>query len=558
VDVLLVGLPGSGKSAIGRRLAGRHDAPFIDLDENIERTAGQRVADIFAAEGEVGFRARERAAVGELGEPTDGPTIQRVIATGGGAVVDPHNRWLLYRGRTVIWLDGASEALAQRLRHSPNPRPLLAGADPIGAIRSLAAARERFYAAGYRVNGLAPVAAVLDAVEAIVSVPPAAGTRLLDAHTAIGRMVLGEGIAPEVLVEQLSRMEARRAIVVSEPGAWGFVGPAITAALESAGLPLELVVFPEGEAAKRLGRIEHAASALADLRVERSEPLVAVGGGAIGDSAGFLAATYLRGIPIIHIPTTLVAQLDSSIGGKTAVDLPEGKNLVGAFHQPAAVIADVSYLRTLPDRQRRAALAEAVKMAALGDERLFEALEAGGGAIASGEDAAFADGSAAEVVERAAWAKVETVVADERELGGPPRTTGTAAAGRLALNLGHSIGHAVEAAGGYEALLHGEAVAYGLRAACRIGLEVGVTPPARAERIGDLLDGLALGTGRLPFPATVVHQHLGTDKKHAAGLLRWVLPTADGVVVRSDVPEGVVDAAIAALLEPAAAGASSR
>jgi len=197
-------------------------------------------------------------------------------------------------------------------------------------------------------------------------------------------------------------------------------------------------------------------------------------------------------------------------------------------------------------------------MAALGDERLFEALEAGGGAIASGEDAAFADGSAAEVVERAAWAKVETVVADERELGGPPRTTGTAAAGRLALNLGHSIGHAVEAAGGYEALLHGEAVAYGLRAACRIGLEVGVTPPARAERIGDLLDGLALGTGRLPFPATVVHQHLGTDKKHAAGLLRWVLPTADGVVVRSDVPEGVVDAAIAALLEPAAAGASSR
>ena len=158
--------------------------------------------------------------------------------------------------------------------------------------------------------------------------------------------------------------------------------------------------------------------------MERGEPLVAIGGGAIGDSAGFLAAVYLRGIPLIHVPTTLVAQLDSSIGGKTAVDLPEGKNLVGAFHQPTAVIADVATLRTLPERQRRAALGEAVKMAALGDERLFELLEADGEAIALGTDAAFDDGAVAELVERAAWAKVEVVLADERERGGAPEPAG--------------------------------------------------------------------------------------------------------------------------------------
>ena len=241
--------------------------------------------------------------------------------------------------------------------------------------------------------------------------------------------------------------------------------------------------------------------------------------------------------PWIGVPTTLVAQVDSSIGGKTGVDLPEGKNLLGAFHQPAAVILDVAALRTLPGRQLRAALGEIVKMAALGDEALFATLEADAESIAAGTRRPSTSGAVAEVVERAGWAKVEVVTADEREQG--------ATGGRITLNLGHTVAHALEAADGYENLLHGEAVAYGLRAATRIGTSVGVTPPDRAARIEGLLDRLDLGRTPLPYPLDAVIAATGTDKKHAGGRLRWVLPTADGVTVRDDVPAETVEAAVA-------------
>lgn len=548
MDVVLVGLPGSGKSAVGRRLAHRHDAAFIDLDDTIERAAGRKIPEIFAEDGEPAFRALERDAVANLGAADPARQIQRVVATGGGAVVDPRNRWGLYRGRLPIWLDGRPEVLAQRLRRSPNPRPLVAGRDPIGSIRGLARDRERFYAAGHRLNSASEVNVLVERIDEIASTPAGAtghgGTVLLRAETPVGHVVLGEGIAATELAAALQRAGAARAILVSEPGAWAAAGEQIAAALSAEGWTVERVMLPEGEPAKRLAVIEDAARELAGLRAERGEPLVAIGGGALGDAAGFLAASWLRGVPVIHVPTTLVAQIDSSIGGKTGVDLPEGKNLVGAFHQPAAVIIDIAFLRTLPERQRRAALGEVVKMAALGDERLFALLETDGEEIARGEEAAFASGVVAEVVERAGWAKVEVVSADERETG--------ATSGRIALNLGHSIGHAAEAAGGFGELLHGEAVALGLRAAARIGAELGVTPPERARRIEEVLTALGLATAPLPYSLGAVLGGLATDKKHAGGALRWVLPTADGYEVRSDVPAELVERVVAGLLSPVA------
>lgn len=553
VDVVLVGLPGSGKSAVGRRLAHRHGAPFVDLDDTIERSAGRSIPDIFATDGEKAFRRLEREAVAALGPADPEPRIRRVVATGGGAVLDPRNRWALYRHRLPIWLDGRPEVLAQRLRRSPNVRPLIAGRDPIGTIRNLARDRERFYAPGIRLNSASELDRLVERVEELAGSRAAAGERLgtalLRADTSCGRIVLGEGIAAPEVSAALREAGARRAILLSEPGAWAAAGAALAEKLAGDGWTFERLILPEGEAAKRLSIVETAANDLAALRAERGEPLVAIGGGALGDAAGFLAATWLRGVPIIHVPTTLVAQIDSSIGGKTGVDLDAGKNLVGAFHQPLAVVIDVAYGRTLPERQRRAALGEAVKMAALGDERLFELLESDGEAIARGDEAAFESGVVAELVERAAWAKVEVVSADPREEAG--------AGGRIALNLGHSVGHAVEATGGFGELLHGEAVAAGLRAASRIGVEVGATPPERAARIERLLTALGLATRALPYPADAVLAHLRTDKKHAAGSLRWVLPTASGHEVRSDVPDEVVERVVAGLLASAGAAAGA-
>ena len=421
--------------------------------------------------------------------------VQRIIATGGGAVVDPRNRWALYRGRATIWLDGRPEVLAQRLRRSPHVRPLVAGRDPIGTVRELAHRRERFYAAA-RIHqiGVAEVHGVVDAVEerladlrsgAARAGAPAVGRRrrapgrdvLLRASTPIGRIVLGDGIAAEALAAELTdspcapgdpreragRLECRRASGSRPVSA-------------SAGWAVESVFLPQGEEAKRLTVIEDAARQLAALRVERSEPLVAIGGGALGDAAGFLAATYLRGVPFVQVPTTLVAQIDSSIGGKTGVDLPEGKNLLGAFHQPSAVIIDVALLQTLPERQLRAALGEAVKMAALGDERLFELLEASG----RGDRAR---GSPTPSSRARSRRSSNGPVGPRSRSSSPTSTRRDAAGGRITLNLGHSLGHAVEAAAGYGDLLHGEAVAYGLRAACRIGL--GGRRDARVARRAD-------------------------------------------------------------------------
>jgi shikimate kinase/3-dehydroquinate synthase len=545
MDVVLVGLPGSGKSVVGKRLAHRHGAVFVDVDERIEREDGRPIPRIFEEDGEAAFRMLERRAVADLGPPDDDPALRRIVATGGGAVVDPRNRWALYRGRLTVWLDSRPEVLAQRLRRSPHVRPLVAGRDPIGTLRDLAARRERFYAgADVHVTGVAEVSGVVATVERHLAERGAASgrypTTLLRAATPIGRVILGDGIASGAVDETLRRLEARRAILVSEPGAWAASGERLAADLAAAGWAVATVMLPQGESAKRLSVLEGSASELARLRVERDEPIVAIGGGALGDAAGFLGATYLRGIPVVHVPTTLVAQIDSSIGGKTAVDLPEGKNLMGAFHQPAAIVIDVALLATLPERQRRAALGEAVKMATLGDERLFELLERHGEAIARGDPGAVERGEVAELVERCAWGKVDVVVADERERG--PR------GGRITLNLGHSLGHAVEAAAGFTDLLHGEAVAFGLRAACRIGVAVGVTPPERAARITALLDTLGLASEPLPYAVDDVLNHLATDKKHRDGRLRWVLPTADGVEVRPDIPDDVVAAAAGSML----------
>jgi shikimate kinase/3-dehydroquinate synthase len=537
VDLVLVGLSGSGKSAVGRRLAHRHAAVFIDLDELVEQMVGRPVPAIFADEGEVGFRRHEREAVLSLGPADPGAELRRVIATGGGAVIDPRNRWLLYSGRFPVWLDGAPEILASRIGRSANVRPLIAGTHPLESLRKQSAERRRFYAPALQLSGTTNVDGIVKAIESRLGEATPAGVTMLRADTPIGRVEIGRGIAATAVASALIRGEARRAILLSEPKAWSVAGAGIAATLEAEGWPVESVMLPRGESAKRLSVIEETCRALARLHADRKETLVAIGGGALTDAAGFAAATYLRGVPIVHVPTTLVGQIDAAIGGKTAVDLPEGKNLVGAFHQPTAFIADVALLETLPPPQRRAALGEVVKMAVLGDERLLDLVEEDGEAFANGADAPFESGAVAEMVERCVWAKVEIVVADERESGL-----------RMTLNLGHTIGHGIEAAAGYEAILHGEAVAYGLRGAFGIARALDLAPAHRADRVNRLLDRLGLAVEPPPVSPEAVREHMASDKKHSMGRLNWILPTESGVVVRSDVPAEAVAAGLAAAL----------
>ena len=537
MELVIVGPPGSGKTAVGRRLARARGAVFVDVDMAVEAAAGMPVSSIFEVEGEAGFRAREAAAIVALGAPDDRSRLTRVVAAGGGAVIDPRNRWRLFVGRRVVTLDVPSATLTERLVRSPVVRPLVAGREPAAAVRELLAARRRYYAAVESVDGSGRLEDVAGRVADLLDRTAPEGTRLLLAETTIGRLDLGHGHAARALLEALAVPRAQRATLASEPEAWRRHGERLARALAAAGVEALPLLLPRGERAKTLHAWGVALHELARRRMERGDPIVAVGGGALGDAAGFLAATWLRGVPLIQVPTTLLAQVDAAIGGKNGLDLPEGKNLVGAFHQPSAMVLDIELLATLPAGQRRAALGEVVKYAALGDERLFALLEAEGPALASGDPSAVASGALAELVERCAWAKVEVVSADEREAGS-----------RVRLNLGHSLGHAIETAAGFRGILHGDAVAHGLRGAVAIGRALGVTPAERGDRIVGLLDRLGLATSPPPGSAAEVAIALGADKKVAGGRLRWVLPVADGVVVRDDVPDAALERGIAAAL----------
>lgn len=534
MDVVLVGLPGSGKTAVGRVLARRLGTTFVDTDELVEHGAGRSIAELFATEGETAFRDRERAAIAGLGGPSRAADAGLVIGTGGGAVTDPRNRWWLFRGRQVVWLDAPDTVLVARLARDVTPRPLLVDGDAVARLGQLRAARVPFYAAGTQVDAEADPETVAERVLAVVAGPAGAGGRnggtfLLRSDDGRATFALGDGVAAAAIDGALRQLGARRAVVLSEPAVRLAAADAVATGLERRGWPVERIDLPSGEAAKRLSVVEAVAGDLARRGVERGEPLVAIGGGALTDAAGFVAATYARGVPWIAVPTTLVGQVDAAIGGKTAVDLPGGKNLVGAFHAPSAVVVDVAFLRNLPERERRAALAEAVKTGLLGEPRLLEVLEADGPGIAEGRTTTTEDGSMAEVVERSARFKLDVVAADPHEHGD-----------RVALNLGHTLGHAIEAAGGFGDVRHGEAVAYGLRAACRIGLERGTLGTARAARAEQVLDTLELGVARLPYSVEAVLAILGADKKRRDGRLRWVLPTDDGWTLDDEVPDALV------------------
>ncbi len=504
--VVLVGLPGSGKSTVGRLLAARLGRPFHDTDELIERRSGMPAHEYLRRHGEVQFRAVERDA---LDEACDGTGA--VVATGGGALLDPLNRWRLWEHGRTIWLQADDDVLLARLERDATPRPLLDG-DAARKLSTLAEERAPFYrAADDATSATGTPDQVADAVADALACPTPPGRRLFDAleprnHVigpSHGRVVLGRGLVP-ILRAILDALGGIPSVIVDRR-AMGHLPPIGGRCLAVAG----------GERAKRLRSLERIVDWLAAAGAERTDPLVAVGGGTVGDVAGFAAATYARGMPYVAVPTTWLAQLDASIGGKVAVDLAAGKNLVGAFWPAWAVLADVDALRTLPRSRLRDGLAEAAKAGIIGDPTLWRLIAERGREALGGDDAV-----RHAITERAVRVKLAVVRRDPFERDE-----------RRVLNLGHTMGHALEAEAGYR-LPHGDAVALGMRAVAAIAAVRGGDPALSAE-LDEVLSGLGFPLTHR-FDPVAVHAKLRTDKKRVAGRQRWLLPMAIGRVEEVD------------------------
>lgn len=342
-------------------------------------------------------------------------------------------------------------------------------------------------------------------------------------------VVVGSGLITEAPAHLQDIFARPRTAIVTDARVAELHLPALRAGLEAAGIEAAVVTVAGGEASKEFATLERVLDELLDARIERTDTICALGGGVVGDLCGFAASILRRGTGVVQIPTTLLAQVDAAIGGKTGINTRQGKNLVGAFHQPRRVLADISALATLPPRELLAGYAEVVKYALLGDAALFEWLEANGARLIAGDEAA-----RSYAVFASARAKAEIVAGDEREAGR-----------RALLNLGHTFGHAMEAELGYDGrLLHGEAVAAGMALAFDLGVRIGVCPPEDAARVRRHLRSVGLPAG-LPAvaawdPAGLLF-HMGQDKKVRDGTMTFVVPQRIGQAdLRRDVAEADV------------------
>jgi 3-dehydroquinate synthase len=348
---------------------------------------------------------------------------------------------------------------------------------------------------------------------------------------ATSRFVIRRGSLDALGALARDTTRAERAAVVTDPRVGRLYGARALASLRRAGLRAEIVVVPRGERAKSTGVLAGLWDAFARLGLGRRDAVVALGGGVALDLAGFAAATWLRGVPWVGVPSSLLAQVDASVGGKTAIDLSQGKNLAGAFHHPALVVIDPDLLITLPFRHVRAGLAEIVKMGMAVDADLFRWLERHADALAAADPAQLE-----RAVARAVAAKLAIVRRDPREREGGVRTS---------LNYGHTLGHAIEAASAFRGLLHGEAVAVGMRAAAEISVRVaGLDPRARARQDA-LLDRLGLPRRMPPTPIARVLRAMASDKKGRGYRPRWVLTPQMG---RASVPRPIASQLVRAVV----------
>jgi shikimate kinase/3-dehydroquinate synthase len=560
-SVVLVGMMGAGKSSVGRRLALRLGIPFADADTEIEEAAGMTIPEIFATRGEAEFRDGERRVIARL--LAEGP---RVLATGGGAFMSPETRERIAGSAVSVWLKADFDVLMRRVRKRSN-RPLLANPDPEGTLRRLMTERYPVYGtADLTVHSRdvphdVVVSDILHRLHALLL--PDATPRLADgkettgdtsamptepvAHSAHETVhVPLPGYAYDILIGRGLIGRAGEAIAAIAPGAACAIVTDETVArhhlatleesLEAAGLRSTAIVVPPGEASKSWPVLQEVCDGILAARIERGDLVVALGGGVVGDLAGFAASIVRRGVRFVQVPTTLLAQVDSSVGGKTGINSSHGKNLVGAFHQPVLVLADAGVLDTLSPREFRAGYAEVAKYGLIDDAPFFGWLEENHRAVFSGGPERI------HAIRTSCAAKAALVVKDEKETGD-----------RALLNLGHTFAHAFERITRYDGsrLVHGEAVAIGLACAFRFSVRLGLASGQDASRVENHLRTVGLPTRIRDIPGwdagtDAVLDAMGQDKKVVRGQLTFILARGIG---QSFIAKGVAAGDVAGFLD---------
>lgn len=562
--LILTGFSGAGKSAVGPILAERLGADLVDTDSLVELEAGKSITDIFREDGEAAFRELESRALHRA------LALERVVvATGGGVILSADNRRLMAESGIIVCLEARPETIFSRLtlrgEETALDRPLLATADPLGRIRELKAARQHLYALAdwsVHTDDLSPeqvsdevlrflteyaesILANPGRVEAIagsgVSAPSTTLHAILDDTACFVRTALREYpvIVKWGALEQLGRRLQEAGLgaftyVISDEQVWHHLGDEVQASLGSAGIEFDSFTVPPGEESKSLASASTIYDWLISRRAERGHTVVAVGGGVATDLGGFTAATYARGLPLVHVPTSMLGMVDAAIGGKVAVNHPRAKNMIGVFYQPRLVLADPAVLRTLPAREIRSGISEAIKHGLIADETYLAYLEANAEAILRLDP-----DTTTEAVRRSTIIKARVVGADEFE------TTGL----RSTLNYGHTLAHAIESTTDYARFRHGEADSIGMMAAAAISARMGLLNPAVIDRQRRIFEAYGLPVQADGLDRLALLDAVALDKKVKGKKVRWVLLEGVGrPVLRDDVPQAIVEAALDTVL----------
>ena len=522
-SIVLVGLMGAGKTSIGRRLAEKLNLPFVDADVEIEKAAGKSIPDIFAEHGEEHFRDGERKVIARLLE-----NGTQVLATGGGAFINPETRTRIRQNAVSVWLKADLDLLMKRVLKRGG-RPLLESDDPQAVMRDLMDKRYPIYAEAditvksqdvqhnQMVNEVLRALAHWQSGEAVVDI-----TSDDDVNVDLGqrsyRIEIGEGLLSTAGIRLKPFLARPFTTIVTDANVAEHHLKTLQASLDAEGIVHQSIILKPGEATKSYAGLAETCDKLLASGIERRDTIIALGGGVIGDLAGFAASILRRGVKFVQIPTTLLAQVDSSVGGKTGINSPHGKNLIGSFHQPQHVLIDLALLTTLPRRQRAAGYAEVVKYGLLGDADFFHWLDKNLNAVLA------CDMHALDYAVRVSCkTKARIVAEDETETGV-----------RALLNLGHTFGHALEAATGYsDILLHGEAVSIGMVQAFRFSEMLELCNPGTADQVEKHLARAGLPTHTshintiLPSPQNLL-ETMRQDKKASGGKLTFILTRAIG------------------------------